>query len=365
MRAQSLECWALTMTLLSVGACIEGSTPTPTPGTPPVTVPGAQDAASPGAPTPGDAGWLGADAGLGSLGSVDAGPANGATDAGEGEADAATTVPDAASADAGAPSAPPPEPVAAPYVWGFGVGVSDMAAAVAYFTDVMKLSVEKEGVRRDDRTETVLYAGQAKRGARLVLMRFDDGRATEKITAKLVWQASDAQEVTNAASKYPGYVSRNDFLVSQFDGPDTYIQEVGSIFDSGGSGITVPYLIALGFSVSDLAASRSFYTSLGMTDSSTGTFPVTDATGSATITEYTARFTTGSALVLQDWSPTRNSKDNPVKSVWFVPDAQAVADKLVAGGGTVVRPAERSPVYDQRLVIIAKDRDGYGIELVQ
>jgi catechol 2,3-dioxygenase-like lactoylglutathione lyase family enzyme len=360
MRAQSLGCWGLTMTLLSVGACIEGSPGTPAPGTPPITVPGAQDAASPGSPTAGDAGWPGADAGASSLGSVDAGAADGAADA-----DAATTGPDAASADAGAPSAPPPEPVAAPYVWGFGVGVSDLGAAVAYFTDVMKLSVEKEGVRREDRTETVLYAAQAKRGARLVLMRFDDGRATEKITAKLVWQASNARAVTSAASKYPGYVSRTDFLVSQFDGPDTYIQEVGNIFDSGGTGITVPYPIALGFSVSDLAASRRFYTGLGMTDSSTGTFPVTDATGSATITEYTARFATGSALVLQDWSPTRNSKDNPVKSVWFVPDAQAVADKLVAGGGTVVRPAERSPVYDQRLVIIAKDRDGYGIELVQ
>ncbi|MFM2420579.1 MAG: hypothetical protein RL385_5302, partial [Pseudomonadota bacterium] len=80
---------------------------------------------------------------------------------------------------------------------------------------------------------------------------------------------------------------------------------------------------------------------------------------------YSVRWKTGSALVLQDWSPRRNSKDNPVKSVMFVPDAQAVADKVVAGGGTIAKPAARSPAYDNRLVIVAKDLDGYEIELVQ
>jgi hypothetical protein len=42
----------------------------------------------------------------------------------------------------------------------------------------------------------------------------------------------------------------------------------------------------LGFSTSDLAASRRFYTTgLGMDESPTGTFAVTDASGSGTITE--------------------------------------------------------------------------------
>jgi len=361
MRAHSLGWWGLAVALLSAGACHDESNPTP--GAPPGTVSGTSPGiAPPDAGTPGttplpDGGWPGIDAAFPGTGSVDAGGAT--ADGGS------TLAADASSADSGTAPTPIPEPVGAPYVWGFGVGVSDLAGAVAYFKDVMKLSVEKEGIRRDDRTETVLYAAEAKRGARLVLMHFDDRRTTQKITAKLVWQAANTGAVTSAASKYPGYVSRVDFFVAQFDGPDTYIQEVGSGFDDAGKGITVPYPIALGFSVSDLAASRRFYTGLGMTDSSTGTFPVTDATGSATITEYTARFATGSALVLQDWSPKRNSKDNPVKSVLFVPDAQAAADKLVAGGGAVLKPAERSPVYDNRLVVIAKDRDGYGIELVQ
>ena len=204
------------------------------------------------------------------------------------------------------------------------------------------------------------------RGARLILMHFDDGRDTRKITAKVVWQAADPAGVDSAASKYPDYASRvNLGVLVQFDGPETYIHEVGNSFDDGGSGIMVPYPIALGFSVSDVAAARAFYTSLGMDESPTGTFPVTDATGSATITEYTLKWNDGSALILQDWSPMRNSKDNPVKVVMFVPDAQATADKVVAGGGSMVKAAERSSVYDNRLVIIAKDPDGYLLELVQ
>jgi len=258
-----------------------------------------------------------------------------------------------------------PDPVAEPYAWGFGLGVSDLPAAVELYTTVMELTIEKE-VTRSDRTEVILYAAGAQRGARLILMKFNDGRETRKITAKLVWQSSSASAINAAASSYPDYVSRITFPVVQFDGPDTYIQEVGGIFDTEGGAIDVPYLVALGFSVSDLAASRTFYAmGLGMEEESIGSFPVTDATGSGTITEYSERHPAGAGIVLQDWSPERNSKDNPVKVVLFVPDAAATADAVVAGGGSIVEPAARSDVYDNRLLIVAKDRDGYVLELVQ
>jgi catechol 2,3-dioxygenase-like lactoylglutathione lyase family enzyme len=258
-----------------------------------------------------------------------------------------------------------PDPVTEPYAWGFGLGVSDLPAAVEFYTTVMELTVEKE-VTRGDRTEAILYAEGAQRGARLILMKFDDGRATRNITAKLVWQSSNASAINRAASSYPDYVRRITFPVVQFDGPDTYIQEVGGIFDPEGGSIDVPYLVALGFSVSDLAASRAFYsTGLGMEEASVGTFPVTDATGSGTITEYSERYPAGAGIVLQAWSPERGSKDNPVKVVLFVPDAAATADAVVTGGGSIVEPAARSDVYDNRLLIVAKDRDGYLLELVQ
>ena len=162
---------------------------------------------------------------------------------------------DASDSDAMAPLEVP-DPVASPYTWGFGLGVTDMAAAVHFYTNVMKMTVEKE-VDRGDRLETILYATQAERGARLILMKFDDGRETRNITAKLVWQSSDSRGVNQAAATYPDYVSRISFPVYQFDGPDTYIQEVAGIFDTSGGDIDVPYLIALGFSVSDLTASRA------------------------------------------------------------------------------------------------------------
>lgn len=268
------------------------------------------------------------------------------------------------STDAGAPL-PIPEPVTEPYVWGYGLGISDVPAAVAFYTEVMKMTVERE-VDRGDRSETVLYASEADRGGRLVLMHFNDGRPTRKITTKLVWQSSNASAVNRAAAMHPDYQSRLNFGIVQFDGPETYIQEVGGIFDSEGTGINVPYLIAMGFAVSDLSSSRRFYRdALGMEESSLGTFSVTDATGAGSITEYSFRHPAGPGIVLQAWTPARNAKDNPVKVVLFVPDAQAVADAVVAGGGVLVEPAARTQVYDNRLLIVAKDPDGYLLELVQ
>lgn len=272
---------------------------------------------------------------------------------------------DASPADGAATSSGDiPAPAAEPMIWGFGLGVTDLPGAVKFYTEVMKMTVEKENVRRDDRTETILYATQAKRGARIVLMKFDDMRNTRKITAKLVFQAQNTRAVNSAAMMHPDYESRLNIGIVQFDGPETYIHEVGSIFDSGG-GISVPYPLAMGFATSDLAASRRFYVAIGMSESRLGSFSVTDATGSGMIEEYTVKFGSGSGAVLQKWSPMRNAKDNPIKLVLMVPDAKAVADKVVAAGGKLVKDAERLPVYDNRQVIVAKDIDGYLLDIVQ
>jgi predicted enzyme related to lactoylglutathione lyase len=365
---------ALTFALLAMSlfGCSSDAT-TNAPGDIPARTVGGETDASPngeGSVVTVDAGTLGTaptNNPTGAASTSDGGAAN--DDAGT----SATAVTDAGSpgpaADAGGPTPPIPTPTKVPYVWGVGIGITDVPAAVKFYTNVMKMTVEQNDVVRDDRTETVLFASEAKRGSRLVLMNFNDHRNTQKITAKLVWQASNPTGVSSAAASYPGYVSRlAGGAIVQFDGPETYIQEVGSGFDTGVTGITVPYLIAMGMSVSNQPASRKFYmTAFGMTESTTGTFPVTDATGSATITEYTEQYSTqgGAAIVLQAWTPARNSKDNPVKIVLFVPDAQAAADKVVAAGGTVVQTAERTPVYENRKLIVAQDLDGYVLELVE
>ena len=286
-------------------------------------------------------------------------------------ASAAGTGAPSAAGSGGAPAQAPldgPKPVSAPLVWGFGLGITDVPAATKFYTDVMKMTVEKDALKRDDRTETLLYGSQAMRGARLALMKFDDMRNTRKITAKLVWQAQNAAAVNAAAAMYPDYQSRLNIGIVQFDGPDTYIQEVGSSFDDGGAGIMEPYMVALGFATSEQAKTISFWEmAFGMMQSPLGTFTVTDATGTGSISEVTLQIPTGggSALVPQAWTPMRNAKDNPVKVVLFVPDAKASADKVMAAGGTIVQPAGRSAAYDNRLLIVAKDPDGYLVEVVQ
>jgi predicted enzyme related to lactoylglutathione lyase len=319
-----------------------------------------------GTRAPGVAGSAGSTAGTGGSGAATGGTvaAGGGSGGASGAAGGATPVAGAAGAS---PPLDIPAPMTAPIIWGFAIGITDVPAATKFYTDVMKLTVEKDAIKRADGTDVRLFSMEAMRGARLVLMKFDDMRNTSKITAKLVWQATNTSAVNWAASTYPDYISRLNFGIVQFDGPETYIQEVGGSFDTtdGASAISVPYPIALGFAVSDQPASRKFYTALGMTESSLGTFSVTDATGTGSITEYTVKFPVGTGVVLQQWSPMRNAKDNPVGVIIFVPDAKAMAEKVVAAGGTIVKPAERSAAYDNRLLVVAKDLDGYILEIVE
>jgi len=262
-----------------------------------------------------------------------------------------------------------PEPVATPYVWGVGIGVTDLLQATRFYTDVMKMTVEKE-VIREDREEVVLFASEAKRGSRVVLMKYNDGRNTEKITAKLVFYASDVAG-TVATANLAGYDTIFSIgMVAQIFGPSTYTHEILNLIGGppAGTMIGVPYFIAVGYSVSDFAASRRFFAeAFGMQESTPWSGAVTDATGAATIQEQTVEFSTqgGAGIVLQSWIPTRNSQDNPVKVVFFLPNAQEYADKIVAAGGSIVQEARRTDVYDNRILIVAEDPDGYILELVQ
>jgi predicted enzyme related to lactoylglutathione lyase len=351
------------------GSQTAGVNGTPSAGTGSAAVSGSSGSsgASAGSGVPAVAGSSGSPAGnAGSAaGSSAATAGTVAANGGSGGAAAGAASPSMAGAAGASPPLDIPAPMPAPLIWGFAIGITDLPAATKFYTDVMKMTVAKAAIKRDDRTDTTLYGTEAMRGARLVLMKFDDMRNTRKITAKLVWQAQSASTVDRAASMYPDYVSRLNFGIVQFDGPETYIMEVGGSFDTGGGSISVPYPIALGFAVSDQPASRKFYTALGMTDSSVGTFSVTDASGTGSITEYSVKFTEGSGVVLQQWSPMRNAKDNPVGMIILVPDAKAMADKVVAAGGTIVKQAERTPAYDNRLLVVAKDLDGYILEIVE
>jgi predicted enzyme related to lactoylglutathione lyase len=75
----------------------------------------------------------------------------------------------------------------------------------------------------------------------------------------------------------------------------------------------------------------------------------------------------GSAIVLQGYSDTtqRNYKDNPVIQVHDVADAEATAARIASGGGSVITAAGQDTTLGNRVVAMAKDPDGYLLELVQ
>ncbi len=118
---------------------------------------------------------------------------------------------------------------------------------------------------------------------------------------------------------------------------------------------------SVGIGVSDLQRSIDFYTRvLGMTYIATYT---TDAMDEALL-----RFPAGgAAIVLMHYTDgsDHNYRDNPVKLVIRVADPAVTADCIRAEGLEIVREAGPIPELDNLVVGLAKDPDGYVVELLQ
>jgi predicted enzyme related to lactoylglutathione lyase len=197
-------------------------------------------------------------------------------------------------------------------------------------------------------------------------MKFDDGRNTQDITAKLVFQAPDVQATYQGAvdagfaSIIPP-VSLGTILVSQVKGPDGYTVEILNGIDAGGADATKPYFIALAFGVTDFTAARKFYAdAFGMKE----TVPYNTDDLVEQSMEYPAGG--GGGLVLQHYNMTaHNYRDNPVKHVSYVPDLDGFVAQVTGAGGTVVQKAAPMPAYGGKRGAVLKDPDGVLIELVQ
>jgi predicted enzyme related to lactoylglutathione lyase len=61
----------------------------------------------------------------------------------------------------------------------------------------------------------------------------------------------------------------------------------------------------------------------------------------------------------------RNYRANPVKLVFFVPDAKALMDNIRAEGLPISREPVASPDFGNAIIGLAEDPDGYVIELIQ
>lgn len=119
-------------------------------------------------------------------------------------------------------------------------------------------------------------------------------------------------------------------------------------------------LAAVGIGVADIARSEDFYTRvLGM--------QVQQRIDLPHLKEVVVGYEGRTSVVLMHWldGSERNYRNNPVKLVFFVPDAAAQIEKIRAAGLPVSREAEVMPEFNNMLIGLAEDPDGYVVEFLQ
>ena len=119
-------------------------------------------------------------------------------------------------------------------------------------------------------------------------------------------------------------------------------------------------MVAVGIGVADLARAEDFYVRvLGMQVQQRIKLPHMDET----IVSHAGR----TSVVLMHWTDgsARNYQGNPVKLVFYVPDAKALMERIRAEGLPISREAAASPDFGNTIIGMAEDPDGYVIELLQ
>jgi len=120
------------------------------------------------------------------------------------------------------------------------------------------------------------------------------------------------------------------------------------------------FLTAVGIGVSDLARSSAYYRDvLGMQHVRDFHLDHMD--------EVMLSHEGRNAVVLMHYTDgsARNYRDNPVKLVFYVTDPGAIAAKVAAAGCEVTHPPAANPNLGGAQICMAKDPDGYVIELIQ
>ncbi len=120
------------------------------------------------------------------------------------------------------------------------------------------------------------------------------------------------------------------------------------------------FLTAVGIGVSDLARSTDFYSRvLGMRQTATFKLDYMD--------EIMLAHEGRSAVVLMHYTDgsARNYRDNPVKLVFYVTDPRGLTERIRAEGLEVLHEPAANESLGGALIALAKDPDGYVIELIQ
>jgi catechol 2,3-dioxygenase-like lactoylglutathione lyase family enzyme len=119
-------------------------------------------------------------------------------------------------------------------------------------------------------------------------------------------------------------------------------------------------LAAVGIGVSDMARSEDFYTRvLGM--------QVQQRIDLPHLREVVVGYEGRTSVVLMHWldGSNPNYRNNPVKLVFVVPDARALIDRIRADGLPVTREAEVMPEFNNMIIGLAEDPDGYVVEFLE
>ena len=120
------------------------------------------------------------------------------------------------------------------------------------------------------------------------------------------------------------------------------------------------FLTAVGIGVSDLERSTDFYVRvLGMQVTQTFKLDYMD--------EVVVAHEGRSAVILMHYTDgsARNYRDNPVKLVFYVTDPRLFACRIRDVGLEITREPEPIESLGGAVVCLAKDPDGYVIELIQ
>lgn len=124
--------------------------------------------------------------------------------------------------------------------------------------------------------------------------------------------------------------------------------------------MTINTIGAVGIGVSDLDRSVDFYTRvLGMKELQQFKLPHMD--------EVIVGFDSRMAIALMHWTDgsQQHYRANPVKLVFYVSDAVAIAAAIRAEGLPVTRDPAPLKGFGETLIGLAEDPDGYVIELLQ
>ncbi|WP_193076049.1 VOC family protein [Pseudomonas sp. FME51] len=251
------------------------------------------------------------------------------------------------------------------YLGAAGIGVEDLTAAEAFYTNGLGMTVV-ERRSREDRDETVLASADGT-GSQVVLMEFTDGvpRNVRRNPGKLVFYIKDMASYINAFITAGGRITLPPTTdptlgVTVGFGRDLYNNLIEMVADPTAEH---SYFGAFGIGVSNLEQARAFYVDqLGFRQLMYLPIP-------GMYNEYILQGYGGSALVLMNWTngSNPNYQDNPVKMEIRSIAPSALAETVERAGGELIQTPEVSEDegLTGQLIGYGRDPDGSLIEIHQ